>query len=272
MRTAAGTGLPRLAALLLLAAAPLVARSAGAQDAARRPFGAGEHLTYAVRVSKLGRVGHGSMWVEGPVDVRGTPAVLLRFHFRTRVGFVTASNETDSWIAADRMASLRFRKRERHPLSRHDEAVELYPAEQRWEGTEGAGRSATDAPLDELSFIYFLRTIELRPDTTYTFDRHFDPARNPTTVRVLGHETVATGAGEFRTTIVEMRVKDRRFRDGREGVIRINLSDDACRIPVRMESSAPVLGKAVLTLAAHRHTPGHALRAPDGARAPSANP
>jgi hypothetical protein len=263
--------------LLLLAAAPVAATGAGAQPApaapdAARPFGAGEHLTYAVRVSKLGQVGHGSMWVEGPVDVRGTAAVLLRFHFRTRVGFVTASNETDSWIAADRMASLRFRKRERHPLSRHDEAVELFPAEQRWEGSEGAGRSPTDAPLDELSFIYFLRTIELRPDTTYQFDRHFDPARNPTTVRVVGHETLTTEAGEFRTTIVEMRVKDRRYRDGREGVIRINLSDDACRLPVRMESSAPVVGKAVLTLAAHRHAPGHLPRAADVSRGPSAIP
>lgn len=264
----------RLATAALLTAAAVDAGSADAQARADRPFGIGEHLTYAVRVSKLGQVGHGSMWVEGPVDVRGTDAVLLRFHFRTRVGFVTASNETDSWLDPARMASLRFRKRERHPLSKHDEAVELFPAEQRWEGSEGAGHSATDAPLDELSFIYFLRTLELRPDTTYRFDRHFDPARNPTTVRVVGHETLTTDAGEFRTTIVEMRVKDRRFRDGREGVIRINFSDDTCRIPVRMESSAPIVGRAVLTLAAHRHAPGHAPRAADVARAPtpSANP
>ena len=246
-----------LAGLLLLAAP-----AAGAQDAAR-PFGAGEHLTYAVHVSRLGQVGHGSMWVEGPVEVRGTPALLLRFHFRTRVALVTASNETDSWLDPRRMASLRFRKRERHPLSRHDEAVELFPAERRWEGTEGAGASPSDTPLDELSFIYFLRTLDLRPDTTYLFDRHFDPARNPTTVRVLGHETVTTGAGTFATTIVEMRVRDPRLRDGREGVIRINLSDDACRLPVRMESSAPVVGRAVLTLAAHRHAPGHARSAAD---------
>src|SRR5687768_3110807 len=168
-----------LAAAALLAGALLGAPGVGRAQAPR-PFGAGEHLTYVVRVSKLGTVGTGSMWVEGPVDVRGTDAVLLRFHFRTRVGFVTVANETDSWLDPVRMASLRFQKRERHPLSQHEERVELYPAERRWEGLEGGGESITDVPLDELSFIYFLRTLDLRDDTTYTFDRHFDAARNPT--------------------------------------------------------------------------------------------
>ena len=248
----------RWTAAMLLVTTPLVATSMAMAQAAQRPFGAGERLTYVVRVSKLGTVGTGSMWVEGPVDVRGTPAILLRFHFRTRVAFVTAANETDSWLDPVRMASLRFQKRERHPLSKEEELVELYPLERRWEGLSDSGESVTDAPLDELSFIYFLRTLDLRADTTYQFDRHFDPARNPTAVRVVGHETVRTGAGEFRTTVVEMRVKDRRYKgDAGEGVIRINFSDDACRLPVRMESSAPVVGKAVLTLETHRHPTTH---------------
>ena len=246
-------------ALGLLAAPALLAAAAlPAQSMTDAPFGAGEHLTYAVSVARFGTVGQGSMWVEGPVSVRGTRALLLRFHFRTRIGFVTAANETDSWIAADRLATLRFRKRERHPLSRHDEDVEVFPAERRWEGGDGSGETATDAPLDELSFIYFLRTLDLRADSTYRFERHFDAARNPTTVRVVGRETLTTEAGEFRTTVLEMRVRDPRYRGAREGVIRIHLSDDGCRVPVRMESSAPVVGTAVLTLVAHRHAAGHA--------------
>jgi hypothetical protein len=47
-----------------------------------------------------------------------------------------------------------------------------------------------------------------------------------------------------------MRVRDpRRYRG--EGVIRVNLSDDACRIPVRIESRMPVVGAAVMLLASH---------------------
>jgi hypothetical protein len=46
-----------------------------------------------------------------------------------------------------------------------------------------------------------------------------------------------------------MRVKDpRRYRG--EGVIRISLSDDDRRLPVRIESRMPMLGRAVLTLEA----------------------
>jgi hypothetical protein len=44
-----------------------------------------------------------------------------------------------------------------------------------------------------------------------------------------------------------MRVKDPRRYKG-EGVIRINLSDDDVRIPVRIESAMPVVGTAVMTL------------------------
>jgi hypothetical protein len=58
---------------------------------------------------------------------------------------------------------------------------------------------------------------------------------------------ISTPAGRFETIAVEMRVRDsRRYRG--EGVIRINLSDDAMRIPVRIESAMPVLGTAVMTL------------------------
>jgi hypothetical protein len=78
-------------------------------------------------------------------------------------------------------------------------------------------------------------------------DRHYDAVRNPTTVRVLGRETVTTPMGEFPTVVVEMRVRDVRRYKG-EGVIRFNLSDDARRLPVRIETAAPVVGKAVLLL------------------------
>ena len=49
------------------------------------------------------------------------------------------------------------------------------------------------------------------------------------------------------TVLVEMRVRDSRRYKG-EGVIRINLSDDAVRIPIRIESAMPIIGTAVMTL------------------------
>jgi hypothetical protein len=221
------------------------------------PFFLGERFDYKVRVANVGNVGRVAMWVEGPVDVRGVETYLLRFDFRARVGPVKAEDRTWSWIDPRRMAAHRFRKHERHPLSRHSEEVELFPAEQRWQAAGGeTGASPADAPLDELSFMYFIRTLAFTPDAVYRFDRHFDAARNPTTVRVVKRESVATGAGVFRTVLLEMRVKDPRRYKG-EGLIRINVTDDACRLPVRIQSSLPVVGTAVMTLEAHTHPQQH---------------
>src|SRR5262249_7226695 len=125
----------------------------------------------------------------------------------------------------------------------------------RWEEERGrTGESPTADPLDELSFIYYVRTLPLTSDTAERIVRHYDRARNPVEVRVVGRDTLRTGAGEFATIIVEMRVRDaRRYRGG--GVIRLHLSDDSRRLPVRIESVMPILGAAVLTLESYEWVP-----------------
>lgn len=214
------------------------------------PFSVGERLRYAVRLSAVNLRGHGAMWVDGPEIVRGTETYVLHFGFKARLGPVKVSDTTQSWLDPRRMASLRFVKHERHPFSSHDEDIALFPDEKRWAGADGSGGDAiTAAPLDELSFIYFLRTISLDGDSTYHFNRHFDAARNPTTVRVVGRESVTVGAGTFDAVLVEMRVRDpARYRG--DGVIRIHFTDDARRLPLRIESTLPVAGTALLTLEA----------------------
>ena len=245
--------------MAIATAALLGASSEAAAQSVQRPFFAGERLDYRVKVGRFGTIGRGAMWVEGPVELRGSQAYILRFDFRARVGPFKAVDRTESWIDPSRMAALRYHKHERHLLSSNDEQVELFPDAHRWEAGNGeAGDSPTEAPLDELSFIYFVRTLPLPADTSYSLDRHFDAKRNPVTVRVLGRERVATGAGDFHTVLVEMRVMDPRRYQG-EGVIRINLTDDDCRLPVRIESAVPKVGTTVFTLSSHTHPAAHAI-------------
>jgi hypothetical protein len=192
------------------------------------------------------------MWVDGLAEVRGHQTMVLRFELEAGKGPLRGSDRTRSWLDPQRMAALRFEKTERHPLSRHSEKAELFPETRMWVEADGAaGQSPTAAPLDELSFIYYLRTLPLERDSIWRLDRHFDAARNPTTIRVVGRRTLETAAGSFRTVQVEMRVHDSRRYKG-EGVITIDLSDDRRRLPVRIESSMPVLGRTVLTLASVR--------------------
>ena len=232
-------------------ASPLVAQVLPALIAPRgatRPFYIGERLEYHVRVSGVGMSGHGAMWVDGPEVVRGVETYVLHFGFKAHVGPVRVSDATQSWLDPIRMASLRFVKKERHPFSSSDEDVALYPDEKRWSAADGdGGASTSDAPLDELSFIYFLRTVPLADGAEYRFDRHFDASRNPTVVRVVRREILTTRAGTFATVLVEMRVKDPARYHG-EGVIRIHFTDDERRLPVRIESAIPRAGTAVMTL------------------------
>lgn len=228
------------------------------------PFDVGERLHYRVSVGKLGNVGEGEMSVTGPVDVRGTATLVLRSDVHAKFGFFKSSERVESWIDPTRMATLRFQKRARGAFARDEEQqVELFPDDQRWQDQRGRqGQSPTTAPLDELSFIYYLRTLPLNSATADGVVRHYDPERNPIGVRVLGRDTIRTNAGTFPTIIVEMRVKDPR-RYGGEGVIRLYLSDDAFRYPVRIESSVPLLGTTVLTLDSYTRPPEHFASQPE---------
>lgn len=212
------------------------------------PFAVGERLDYRVQLGAA-TVGRGSMWIEGPVDVRGSETILLRSSFEAKVAWIKSFARTDSWLDPVRMAALRFTKSEKQFRAKQlDEAVELFPDVSRWAGLNGeCGTTATDAPLDELSFIYYLRTLPLGVDSAYDINRHYDVARNPVKVRALRREVVTTPAGRFNTIVVEMRVRDARHYD-REGIIRLFLTDDARHLPVRIESPAPVFGTAAFVL------------------------
>ena len=230
--------------------------TAGAQ-ASELPFVVGERLQYRVSVGKLGSIGEGVMSVEGPSEIRGTSALVLRSSIQARIGLLKTTERSESWIDPTRMTALRYTKRARGPFSRADQRVELFPDDQRWEDQRGrVGESPTNEPLDELSFIYYLRTLPLDTHTEDRVVRHYDRERNPISVRVLGRDTAHTKAGTFPTIIVEMRVKDPQ-RYGGEGVIRIHLSDDAYRYPVRIESTVPVLGTTVLTLESYVRPTSH---------------
>jgi len=225
-----------------------LASHAPADVTASLPFAVGERLVYDAHAGP-GLNGRAEMWIEGPVELRGTSTMKLRFSFSARVGFLRVNDNTTSWLDPVRMATLRFAKEEHHLLARRSEDVDIDPAARRWETADGrVGTSGSDAPLDELSFIYAIRTFSLADDSTVVLDRHFDPARSPTTLRSLGRGSVTTPMGVFATREVEMRVRDAHNYQG-EGVIRFSFSDDACRRPVRIESKIPGAGTVVLTLA-----------------------
>ena len=233
---------------LALAVGALVTGTLGAQAPRPLPFAVGERLSYETKAGRFS--GRAETWIEGPVEVQGIDAMVLRFTFSTKVGPFGVSDATNSWWDPARRATLRYEKRERHLLARHTEDVTIDRVTGHWRGTDGReGDSPSEAPLDELSFIYVIRTLDETGEATLQLSRHFDADRNPTTIRFVGRDSVTTPAGTFATHVVEMRVRDARNYKG-EGVIRFSISDDACRRPVRIESTIPGAGNVVMTLVA----------------------
>lgn len=229
--------------LALLLGARAAAQSAGPA----LPFAPGEACVYRGS-GPLGRMGSGTFAVE-----RGETAGswLLRFDFRGRVGPVVVENHTRSWFDPAETASFRFTKTERSPFSHSSDDVRMDRAARRWTGGGQApgGAMPTSEPLDELSFIFFLRTLRLADGDGQSFTRHYDSARNPVRIRVVGRGPVRVPAGEFQAVQVEMRVRDPRQYGG-EGVIQIHVTDDARHLPVRIESRIPRAGHVVLSLEA----------------------
>jgi len=222
--------------------APLAAQRSGGL-----PFGPGEACTYR-GTSAMGRMGSGTFSIAR--DSAGEGNWVLRFDFRGRMGIVGVENHTRSYFDPAETASFRFTKTERSPLSTKRQDVRMDRQTRRFTATSGrdaTGVMPTTAPLDELSFIFFLRTLRLAEGDSYDFTRHYDPARNPVRVRVIGRGLIRVPAGDFQAVEVEMRVRDPNHY-GREGVIQIHFTDDARHVPIRLESQIPVAGRMVLSL------------------------
>ncbi len=143
-------------------------------------------LRYRVNVSLGGNIGHGEMRVEGPVTERGVVTWRLVSEMKAKRGFMKATDRTTSWLDPVRFASTRFEKQERHPLSRSDEAIEIDAEAGTYRELSGDRKAPESGdlrplgapnPLDELSFLYFLRTLPLDREGAHNFSRHFDESR-----------------------------------------------------------------------------------------------
>jgi len=218
-------------------------------------FTPGEELRYSGDFGVFGRVGRGQLSVSPLECLRDRPVHRLDFSFEGRVMLMSIRDRTQSWVLPGSLTSLRYHKEERHPLGTRVERVDIHPEDRRWVGEGGArGTFATPTPMDELSFLFLARSLDLDLGETMEFDLHFDPARSPVRIRDRGRERIQVPAGTFDTRVVEMEVRDE-SRFGETGRVVLNLTDDAARIPVRIASAMPVVGSLVLVLEARTVNP-----------------
>ena len=226
-------GAPARGASAHAAVAP--AAHGGRRQAAAVPWGVGEKLSYEVRFGPV-KVGSGSMEVAGIDTVRGHPAYHTIFRVRGGTFVYRVDDVFESWMDTRTLSSVRFHKDQDEGRRERKIRIEIFPERQTFSENGDPEEPSVASPLDDGSFLYFVRTLPLRPGESYEFNRYFRPDRNPVHIRVLRRERVKVPAGTFDAVVVQPSIKTRGiFSEG--GRAEVWISDDADRVVLQMKSS-----------------------------------
>jgi len=256
-----------MALLLTLAPAPLAAQngdSPAAQEPSSplpertrmyRPYRVGERLTYQTRVGFLGEVGEGWMEVARQDTIRGTPVLNLQLGLRASAvfGAFEVDDLLQSWLDPRTMRALRFQKDQKEISYETHRIYDFFPEEGRWTGVINEtkhedGPLSSDTPLDDISFIYFVRSLPLKVGDRYVLNDYFKEDGNPVVIEVLRRETIRVPAGQFQTVVVKPTIKtDGLFGEG--GQAELYFTDDALHLLVQLKARMPVLRTLELRLA-----------------------
>jgi len=230
--------IPALVGVLALATALATPHLDAQERPTAIPFGVGERFVYDVKLGPF-KAGRGSMEVVGIDTVRGQPAWHTVFHVKGGLLGYKADNTMESWIDTTTLASLRFTQDFEQTGSDRKKRYEIYPDRQVYQDGEKEEQPSVADPLDDASFIYFIRTVPLEIGRTYSFERYFRPDRNPVRIKVLRRETVKVPAGTFQTIVVQPMIKSKGiFSENSKA--EIWFSEDANRIMVQLKADLPV--------------------------------
>ncbi len=249
----AGRAVRRLARALTALAVLPSATIASAQDHVLKvPYAVGERLEYDVRFGRL-HVGSGSMEVVGIEGVRGRETWHTVFQVRAGNFFYRVNDQFESWIDRYTGNSLRFKQNLNEGRRDVERIFDMFPERSAFLEQGDTLEKSVRSPLDDGSFLYFLRTIPLVVGETYTFERYFRPDRNPVTIRVLRRERVSVPAGDYDAIVVQPVIKTKGIFS-ENGHAEVWLADDSSRIMLQMKSGLS-FGSINLYLTSYRPFP-----------------
>jgi len=215
------------------------------------PFEAGEQLTYDVKFGAI-KVGSARLAVLGVKPIRDRNAWHVRFDISGGTFFYQVNDAYESWMDVTTLNSLRFRQDQDQGSRERERVFEIFPERAVFQETWKQNREVPSVPdpLDDGSFLYFIRTVPLEVGRTYSFDRYFKPDRNPVIIRVLRRERIQVPAGAFNTIVIQPIIKARGiFAEG--GQAELWMTDDEDRMMVQMKSRMSV-GSLSLFLRSYR--------------------
>lgn len=202
---------------------------------ARLPFHDNERLEYQVKYGFLG-VGSAVLEVQGLDSVRGMPAIHASFRVAGGVRFYRVNDDYESWFDPETFSTLRAAQSIDEGSYDRQRTFEFFPDRQVFIENGKPEAPTVPDPLDEASFLFFVRSIPLEVGQTYEFQRYFRPDKNPVRVVVLRKEQVKVPAGTFNAIVVRPVIKTSGIF-GEGGRAEAWFTDDSTRTLVQLKSS-----------------------------------
>jgi hypothetical protein len=247
----------RAAAAVALGAAlavPAGSQAPRSTRAAALPFGAGEHARYQVKLAGV-TVGSGAIDVLGTETIDGHSTLHARLTISGGVPLARVNDRYETWFDADGLFSRRFQQDINEVRYHRSRTYDFSPERRTYRRENGeSGTMTTDKPLDDLSFLYFARTLPLNVGDTYRLNRYFKDSGNPVVLRVVRKETVKVPAGTFHTVVVQPTIQTKGIF-GQGGEAEVYISDDDRRLVVMVKTRVPVVGSLSMYLQSYRAAP-----------------
>lgn len=198
------------------------------------PFMPGEKLAYDVRFGPI-KVGTGTMEVSAIDTVRAREVFHTTFRIKGGTLIYKVHDRYESWFDTQSLISIRYRQQIDEGSYERERTFEIFPERAVFSENGKPEQTSVTEPMDDGSFIYFIRSIPLEVGKTYEFNRYFRPDRNPVTIRVLRRERVRVPAGSFDAIVVRPVIKAKGiFSEG--GKAELWLADDSTRVMLQLQS------------------------------------
>lgn len=198
------------------------------------PFRAGETFNYAAKIRFL-NAGSASLRVIGVETVRGQPVFHTVVDLDGHMLFFHVEDRAESWFDTTTLNSLRLLHTVDQRGNKQSGSYEFYPAQQMYV-RNGEEKPTVSDPIDEGSFLYYLRTLPLEVGKTYTINRYYNLDHNPIVINVLRREHVKVPAGEFDAIVVNPVIRSHGVFS-ENGHAQVWLADDSTRAIVRLTAN-----------------------------------
>lgn len=223
------------------------------------PWGPGEEMNYKVEWGIFGEVGYGRLAVAALDSMHGHPTYNIQLTIKGGVLFAKVDDLLQTWLDATSLVSRRSDQKKHEVNYKRHKIVDFFPEEGRWDEITNAnndGELASAEPLDDISFLYFVRTLPLEVGKSYTFNRYWKDSGNPVVVNVLRKDSLKIGEDMYRTIVVKPIVQTEGIF-AEDGEAEVHFSDDSRRLIVHLRAKMSI---GTLKMWLEDYTPGNRLR------------